>query len=149
MSATMCELVQYAVLTKLNELASLPVGFSSGRRMTADDLRQHGINLNSEQLHEALSRNFSDVASRLGVEFFMGLPAALLEQFTLMSIKRNEDCAGLIKSLINSFLLTYATPETSDDAFSHLEDLEALRASVAKARNLTPVSMAPFSVRRC
>lgn len=45
MSATMCELVQFAVLTKLNELASLPVGFSSGRRMTADDLRQHGSTL--------------------------------------------------------------------------------------------------------
>lgn len=92
---------------------------------------------------KGLSRNFTDVASRLSVEFFMGMPPALLEQFTLISIMRNEDCAGLIKSLINSFMLTYVTPETSATAFSHLEVLEALRAEVAKARNLTPAAMSP------
>jgi hypothetical protein len=58
------------------------VGFRSGRRLTADDLRRNGVNLTAEQLHDGLSRNFTDVANRLGVEFFTGLPAVLLEQFT-------------------------------------------------------------------
>lgn len=148
MSPSMSEIVQVAVLAKLNELAALPVGFKSGRRLTADDLRRNGVSLTAEQLHDGLSRNFTDVANRLGVEFFMGLPAVLLEQFTLMSIMRNEDCAGLLKSLINSFMITYVTPETSGTAFSHLEGLEALRAEVAKTRNLTPAPMTPHPQQR-
>lgn len=143
MSPSMNEIVQLAVHAKLNELASIPVGFRSGRRLTADDLRPSGYNITAEQLREGLSRNFTDVANRLGVEFFMGLPAVLLEQFTLMSIMRNEDCAGLLKSLINSFMLTYSTPETAASSFSHLEGLETLRAEVAKSRSLTPATLTP------
>lgn len=143
MSPSMNEIVQLAVHAKLNELASIPVGFRSGRRLTADDLRRSGYNITAEQLREGLSRNFTDVANRLGVEFFMGLPAALLEQFTFMSIMRNEDTAGMLKSLINSFMITYATPETAASSFSHLEGLETLRAEVAKSRSLTPATLTP------
>lgn len=141
------QVLHSAVVFKLKELSGLPVGFESGRRLTADDLREKGIDLTAEQVHLALATNFKNVAERLGIEFFMATPAAALEQFTLMSILRNEDCAGMLKSLINSFMLTYITAETSDKAFSHLLGLESLRAEVAKSRNLTPAPMKPHPPR--
>lgn len=135
------QIIHLAVLAKLNELSDQPIGSKSGRTITADDLRNKGFNLTAEQVHAGLAANFNNVAQRLGVEFFMALPAAALEQFVFMSILRNEDCAGLLKSLINSFMVTYMTAATAERAFTHLEGLEALRAQVAKSRNLTPMPM--------
>lgn len=141
------ELTRMAVIAKLDELAAIPVGYKSGRRLTIEDLRQQGIDLTPEQLGNALANNFRDVAERLGIQFFQSLPAVVLEQFALMSIMRNEDCAGLLKSLINSFMLTYLTQESSGEAFGHLQGLEALRQRVAKSRNLTPRPMTPHPGR--
>ena len=137
------ELTRLAVSAKLEELALTPVGTFSGRILTNDDLRREGINLTPEQLHAGLAANFHDVAGKLGIQFFQALPTTILEQFVLRSILRNEDCAGLLKSLINSFMITYVTQETSDEAFNHLLGLEALRGRVAKSRNVTQLPMTP------
>ena len=58
----------------------------------------------------------------------------LLDQFAVMSVVKDDDTAGLLRSLINSFVIAYSTPETSDRAFLALTQLEDLRAEVAKAR---------------
>lgn len=135
------QIVRIHVQAKLSELATYPLGAESGRRITADDLRRNGITLTDEQLQVGLESNFTDVAQRLGVEFFHSLPAVALEQFALMSIMRNEDCAGMLKSLINSFMVAYITQDTSGEAFAHLQGLEGLRARVAISRNQTPAPM--------
>lgn len=135
------QIVRIYVQAKLSELATYPLGDESGRRITAADFRRNGITLTDEQLQAKLQSNFTDVAQRLGVEFFHSLPAVALEQFALMSIMRNEDCAGLLKSLINSFMVAYIAQDASGEAFANLQGLDGLRAIVAISRNLTPKRM--------
>jgi hypothetical protein len=137
------EETRLAVVAKLNELARIPVGTASGRRLTAEDLHNKGITITPEQLHIALGANFYDVATKLGIQFFQALPVAVLEQFVLRAIMRDEDSAGLLKSLINSFMLTYLTEETSAEAFTQLLGLEALRGRLAKSRSVTQRPMTP------
>ncbi|KZN20812.1 MULTISPECIES: hypothetical protein [Pseudomonas] len=139
------DVTQKVVLLKLQELKQTPQGAIYGRVLTIADLKAKGHDLTPDQLQVALSISFADVADRLGIQFFQALPPAALEQFTLMSIMRNEDCAGLLKSLINSFMVTYMTQATSAAAFGHLEGLEALRKQVAVSRGLTPMPMAPHA----
>lgn len=75
-----------------------------------------------------------DIAERLTPDILEILPVVAIEQLIVMSVTNNHDTAGLIKSLLNSFLAAYITPETSTRAFHHLEGLESLRAEVARAR---------------
>lgn len=113
---------------KLDELAKTPRGSASGRRLELAGA--------SEAEHQALLKvTFHDIASRLSPDMLEMLPAAALEQLTIMSIVKNHDTAGLLKSLVNSFVLAYITPETHDDAFGCLESLEALRADIAASRS--------------
>jgi hypothetical protein len=139
------DITRKVVLLKLHELNQTPVGAASGRVLTIDDLLGNGHALSPEQLQKALIISFTDIAERLGIQFFQSLPAAALEQFTLMSILRNEDCAGLLKSVINSFMLTYMTQATADGAFGHLQGLEELRKQVAVSRGHSPKPMWPHA----
>lgn len=111
------------------EVAALDHGTATGRRLALG-----AANMTPEQIKNAVIDQFVDIANRLGVDFFSQTPAVALEQFVIMAIIRNEDTAGLLKSLINSFMVSYITPETADRAFQHLVGLEGLRAEVAKSR---------------
>ena len=120
-------LVASVVESKLQELASIPYGRETGR-----PLQLGGIS--PEYAAEYLRRCFTDIAQRLGVDLFRQTPVILLDQMAVMSATKDHDTAGLLKSVINSFLIAYSTPETSDRAYAHLEGLEALRAEVAAGR---------------
>jgi hypothetical protein len=123
---------------KYNELHTVSFGSSTGRR-----LELAGVGLDSEKIESIIVDQFIDIARRLGVDFFRSTPAVVLEQFTIMAIQRNEDTAGLLKSLINSFMLAYLTPESSQRAFEHLTGLEGLRAELATRRGLTVRPLTP------
>ncbi|MCF5372012.1 hypothetical protein [Pseudomonas syringae] len=139
----MHELIKAAVASKLEDLDGTPMGSITGRHLTLSDLQKQGIDMTPEQLRNGLAKTFQNIAERLGVQYFQWLPTSLLEQFTLMSILRNEDCAGMLKSLINSFMISYVTQATTDEAFKHLLGLEELRARVATSRGLTMQPMTP------
>lgn len=68
------DLIRLAVIAKLNELEEIPVGAASGRRLSVEDLRKHGIELSADQLRLALANNYRDIAERLGIQF-MNSPA--------------------------------------------------------------------------
>lgn len=114
---------------KYAEVKALDHGLITGRR-----LELAMLNTPPEQIEASIIDQFVDIAQRLGSEFFAHTPAVALEQLVIMAITRNEDSAGLLKSLINSFMVAYMTPETSERAFQHLLGLEGLRAEVAKGR---------------
>ena len=90
--------------------------------------------LSTEQRRECLRILFGEIVKGMGVEHFAETPVELLDQFAVMSVVKDDDTAGLLRSLINSFVIAYSTPETSDRAFLALTQLEDLRAEVAKAR---------------
>ena len=120
-------LVASVVESKLSELANIPYGRETGRR----------LQLGSSSPEDAavyLRRCFTDIAQRVGIDLFRQIPVILLDQLAVMSAVKSHDTAGLLNSLINSFLITYSTPETHDRAFAHLEGLEALRPEVAAGR---------------
>jgi hypothetical protein len=123
-----------AVEAKLQELASIPVGVLTGRRLE--------LGGDKAKASEGMRRLFTDIGERVGLHFLEMTPAVLLEQFAIQSVLKDHDTAGLLKSLINSFLIDYATPETNDQAYGHLLSLEALRATVAADRMRTVQTLA-------
>lgn len=112
---------------KLQELAKIPQGPDGGRRLELGGIggaEQEGI----------IREGLRDIASRLSPSLLDMMPAVALEQLVVMSVVKGHDTAGLLKSLLNSFLVAYITPETHRRAFHHLESLESLRAEVADSR---------------
>lgn len=127
--------IAQAVDAKLAELETIPVGSLSGRRLEWGKVE----NVDRDAL---MRRSMVDIAQRVGLHFFQLTPAVALEQVILVSVMRNHDTAGLIASLINSFMIGYCTPETSERAYDALVKLEDLRKEVAIRRQLrqTPAS---------
>lgn len=114
---------------KYDEVLALVHGSVTGRR-----LQLHSDNLPHEHIRSVMVDQYVDIGRRLGADFLRDTPAVALEQFTIMAINRDHDTAGLLKSLINSFLIAYLTPETNSRAFDHLLELEALRGEVSHER---------------
>ncbi len=93
---------------------------------------EQGKPLTEQEREKHLTVLFNEMIAALGIERFMGLPAQALDQFAVMSVTKNHDTKGLLVSLIHSFMTSYLTPETSDEAFSCLERLEGLKKEVAQ-----------------
>lgn len=87
-----------------------------------------------EQRREHLMILFAEIIKGMGADRFSETPAELLDQFAVMSVIKNHDTGGLLRSLVNSFLIAYSTPETADRAYLALMQLEALRVEVGEAR---------------
>lgn len=131
--------IREAVEAKLNELDAIPYGPSTGRRLEMAWRDKDGAPLSPEQLRENRRLLMTDVAERLGLHFFQMSSPVLLDQLITMSVIKNHDTAGLLKSLINSFLIAYTNPEASDLAYRQLQGLEVLRAYIEKG---VPLAMA-------
>ena len=86
------------------------------------------------QREEFLTLAFAEIAKGMGIDRFLQTPAERLDQFAVMSVMKNHDTAGLLRSLVNSFMIAYACPETSDRAFAALVQIEGLRAVVADSK---------------
>lgn len=119
--------VEALIDARLQELALIPVGPHGGRRLEIGGA-------SPEERDRLIRTGMRDIAERLTPDILEILPVVAIEQLIVMSVTNNHDTAGLIKSLLNSFLAAYITPETSSRAFQHLEGLETLRAEVASAR---------------
>lgn len=87
-----------------------------------------------EQRREHLMILFAEIIKGMGADRFSETPVELLDQFAVMSVIKNHDTGGLLRSLVNSFLIAYSTPETADRAYLALMQLEALRVEVGEAR---------------
>lgn len=95
---------------------------------------QTGQALSDKAREDFLIRAFVEIAKGMGIDRLLETPAERLDQFAVMSVVKDHDTAGLLRSLMNSFMIAYACPETSDRAFAALEHIESLRAEVAQAR---------------
>lgn len=106
--------------------------------------------LTPAQREEFLLTAFSEIAKGMGIDRFMQTPAERMEQFAVMSVTKNHDTAGLLRSLVNSFMIAYACPETSARAFAALTQIEGLRAEVADKKGqgkMTPHPMLAHAAR--
>lgn len=122
--------VETVIEAKLQELAGIPPGPLSGRRLELGGISQ-------TERDRILQEGLRDIAKRLSPSLLEMMPAVALDQLIVMSVVKQQDTAGLLKSLLNSFLVAYISPETHDRAFNHLEGLEKLRAEVANTRKAT------------
>lgn len=93
-----------------------------------------GKALNPEERRQALTVLFTQLALGMGMDRFQETPVERLDQFAVMSVLKNHDTAGMLRSLLNSFMIAYGCPETADRAFAALLELEALRAEIADAK---------------
>lgn len=127
-------LIAVAVEKKLVELDTVPMGRASGRRLELGGS-------NPAAIPEIYRLEFTGIARTLGLHFFEQTPAVALDQLVVMAASKAVDSAGLLKSLIDSFLVAYVTPETSQCAYDHLVRLELLREQVATSRKLLTSQM--------
>jgi len=95
---------------------------NTGQPMTHDERR------------DFLTRAFQEIAAGMGLDRFTETPVERMDQYAVMTVLKNHDTAGLLRSLVNSFMIAYACPETADAAFDALLRLEAIRAQVANMR---------------
>jgi hypothetical protein len=116
------------VEVKLQELDAIPHGIETGRRL---EIGGQAL----ESTRDYLRRAFTDIGKRVGIDVLERTPAVMLDQLAIMSAMKNHDTAGLLKSLSNSFMIAYVTPETSERAYAHLVGLEALRGEVQQRRD--------------
>lgn len=111
---------------KLAELDDIPIGVATGRRLE--------LGGDTARNAEYIRNSMIDIGQRVGLHFLQMTPAVALEQLCVASAAKNHDTAGLLKSVINSFMVAYLTPETSDQAYAHLVGLEGLRGHVRQLR---------------
>ena len=97
----------------------------TGRPLTDDERRRYLMLL------------FFEIATAMGLERFKETPLERLDQFAVMSVVKNHDTGGLIRSLVNSFMIAYSTPETSAPAYLVLTVLEGLRREIEAAHTGT------------
>lgn len=102
-----------------------------------------GQELTPAERHAFLTRAFGEIARGMGVDRFLQTPVERMDQFAVMSVQKNHDTAGLLLSFMNSFMIAYACPETSDRAFAALVQIEGLRAEVADAKGQGRMSNKP------
>lgn len=94
-----------------------------------------GLPLPPDEHRQILTKLFTALARGMGLDRFLETPVERLHQFAVMSVVKNHDTAGLLRSLLNSFMIAYSCPETADRAFNALLELEALRAEIADNRS--------------
>ena len=99
--------------------------------------------MNAEERRDFLTRSFVEIAKGMGVDRFMQTPPERLDQFAVMSVLKNHDTQGLLRSLVNSFMIAYACPETTERAFAALIHIEGLRAEVADSKGQGRMSNKP------
>lgn len=97
-----------------------------------------GVPISQDKRRENLVVLFREIALGVGIENFLQIPLERLDQFAVMSLVKNHDTQGLIRSLVNSFMIAYSTPETSEVAFKTLVVLEELRERIAVAKGQKP-----------
>ena len=114
------EQIEAAVEAKLRDLDAIPFGIETGRRLDMGGMKSDGASMTPEQHRENRRLVMKDIAERVGLHFFEMTDAVLLDQFVTMSVIQNHDTAGLLRSLINSFLIAYTKPKTTLTAFQHL-----------------------------
>ncbi len=93
-----------------------------------------GLPLPPDEHRRIMTNLFTALARGMGLDRFLETPVERLHQFAVMSVVKNHDTAGLLRSLLNSFMIAYSCPETADRAFASLLELEALRAEIADTR---------------
>lgn len=128
--------VAEAVEAKLREIEKVPYGPTTGRRLEMGGMIKAGTRtrLTPAESREMVGRCLTEVATRVGLDFFKKSEPIRLEQFVVMSITQNDDTGGLLRSLINSFMDAYSNPETNRPAYECLLMLEALRRTVETQR---------------
>ncbi|ABM39687.1 hypothetical protein [Polaromonas naphthalenivorans] len=102
-----------------------------------------GKELTPEERHAFLTRAFREIARGMGIDRFAQTPVERMDQFAVLSVQKNHDTAGLLLSLMNSFMIAYGCPETCDRAYAALVQIEGLRAEVADAKGQGRMSNKP------
>lgn len=131
-----------AVEAKLLELDKIPFGNGTGRRFTLDGVFTDGSPMTPEYHRENRRKVMVDIAERLGLHFFEMTDAVVIDQLITVSVHFNHDTSGLLRSLINSFMIAYINPETSPLAFQKLQELEWLRTSAERGSATASTSTA-------
>ncbi|KAF0255721.1 hypothetical protein [Pseudomonas putida] len=124
--------IEQAIEVKLRELDGVAYGGATGRRFEMAGRNDDGTVKTQAELREIRRLVMRDIAQRLGLQFFQMADAVMIDQLITVSTIQGHDTAGLLKSLINSFLITYTNPTTTAHAYSLLQGLEYHRAFLEK-----------------
>ncbi|WP_321820726.1 MULTISPECIES: hypothetical protein [unclassified Burkholderia] len=90
------------------------------------EIAPDGIPLTSEERRWMLTSSFREIAKATSLDNLACAPAAMLEQFAVMALRRNHNVKGELVQLIRVFMMAYANPETSEAASQCLVAMEQL-----------------------
>lgn len=113
---------------KLEALRILPSGPDGGRPLNLCEPGQNPATA-GQHSNNFLRILFQDIGEVVGSDFVEDLDPALLEQFCIMSVHRNEPAGEVMRTLIHSFMHAYAGLNTTRNASDCLEVLRTLSSS--------------------
>ncbi|AJY53270.1 hypothetical protein KO116_P200163 (plasmid) [Halomonas sp. KO116] len=76
--------------------------------------------------HDALRELMRLMIKGMGFEFFLTTPAAILEQFALSAVARNEDIPSLLEMMLRAPLIAYGHPDTAAELIDRVTDISNL-----------------------
>ncbi len=88
-----------------------------------------------QEMRSILTQGYSEILASIGADLFAKMPAAIMEQFLIMTITKNHNTRGLLVGLIQSFTTGYAVPQTNDHATKMLEQIEGLAKTARDTNN--------------
>lgn len=110
-----------------------------------------GKGLTEDERRWMLTASFREIVKATSLDNLMCAPAALLEQFSVLALLRNQNVKGELVQLIRVFMIAYAEPSTNREASACLDAMEKLARtalSVQKRPELFKWEPLPYSAAR-
>lgn len=126
MTPTPTDITTQIIDQKLTELAQTPTERASGRRLSPHPGYGHELPLSVEEFDAVLTHELRRMIERIGGPWVAATPAITLEQVILTAIRDGKDPSETLLSLLQSFTVAYATPETHASACAHMQGLAEL-----------------------
>lgn len=89
--------------------------------------RPDGAAVDQAERRRILTVLVPEMEKAIGIDRLEELPPVVIDQFCIMSVLKNHDTQGLLRSLVNSFMAAYIVPETSEAAYAFLQGIEQIR----------------------
>lgn len=82
--------------------------------------------------HDALRELMRLMVKAMGFEKFIATPAAVLEQFALSAVARNEDIGSLLEIMLTAPLIAYGHPDTAAALIDRVNEIRDLCMPLVK-----------------
>ncbi|WP_321935448.1 hypothetical protein [Paraburkholderia sp. J8-2] len=95
---------------------------------------EDGAPMSPEQRRLILLTTFREIVKATSLDNLMCAPAAMLEQFAVLALARNDSVMGELVQIIRVFMIAYSDPSTNEEACGLLRQLDVLARKALAAQ---------------